>query len=558
MRIKTRESFLLACLDARLWIVLLFAIFLLLSLSIGASSDYEVEIDEIYPPLSERLIPGHTYTFRLKVRYKMGMVGSICYRVRSKRGQELCSGCSGFLSGSGVYEFEEQSFTVPSDCEDVIVEIMVTAFDNYGIRIACFREYKYGEGGGMLDTITTGLVALGGVAASVWILRRVGVGKQVFGRSTQVTTARGARVTSVAKRHAKSLRKTSKKTAAREEAPSRKAGKGILQIINSLAEKYGYDYSLGENLYSIVSDNIITLLEKAAGAHVNRAKYWVKKWSEALDELNDALVAYRKEAGNVKIVGNRVVRLNPRGYLEAYRKYQKALNRVGKARQYAKDYWQKASKALGKAKMLKVIGDMLTLLDVGVDTASGLVRGDTLVHAYSKSATANYILYKVGSKIPGLAKYELITALMFGDSEVGNIVSASNLIKGPIQMAYDAAFKGVKEVYARLKRGDYGLWYKYVSEIPAELKEWVRDPELLMQVLDNKGLGAGLRGEIDNLGEFMDGLHQRVDEVFAVRGRAFRVTKVVVGITKTSLHGLINLGEALIRGTTSLKRWFLW
>ncbi len=374
-----------------------------------------------------------------------------------------------------------------------------------------------------------------------------------------------------AKRGGSKVTKAKKRIRAKKSTKTSEARKtDILRKVNEVIEKYSFSYSLGENIYSVVSDRLIKSLDKSAKLIANKARYWVNKWQDAVRNYDLAALEYKKELANVKIVGNNIVRLNPKKYLNVVKRYQKAKRLVDQARNNARRAWSQLAKIKRRSKMMGTIGDVLSILDVGIDTIRNLCEGDNLIHAYTKSAASNYMCLKLTSRHPELTTYELVTQLLLGDSEAGDIVSASNFIKGPIQMAYDGAFKGSRVVYKRLLQGKYGLWYKYVYEAYLEMKEWAKlDVNILKEILDNEGLSAGLKGKVDNLGEFVDGVHQRIDEVFKVSKDSFKVTKIAVGVTKKSLHGLVNLGEGIVRTITSakratqsavmaVKRWFGW
>ena len=71
----------------------------------------------------------------------------------------------------------------------------------------------------------------------------------------------------------------------------------------------------------------------------------------------------------------------------------------------------------------------------------------------------------------------------------------------------------------------------------------------------------------------MDGVHQRIDEVFKVSKDSWTITKGIVGITKKALHRMTDIAEFTVRTTTSVVkaaksaaktigkaicRWFSW
>ena len=368
-------------------------------------------------------------------------------------------------------------------------------------------------------------------------------------------SAKTQEVRYTAKRGRSKVTKAKKRVKVKKSTKTAEIGKAdILKKVNEVFEKYSFSYSLGENIYSVVSDRLIKNLDKSAKLVANKAKYWVNKWQDAVKNYDLVALEYKKELANVKIVGNNIVRLNPKKYLNVAKRYQKAKRLVDQARDNARRAWSQLAKVKRRSKIMGTVGDILSILDVGVDTIRNLCEGDNLIHAYTKSAASNYMCLKLTSRHPELTTYELATQLLLGDSEAGDIISASNFIKGPIQMAYDAAFKGSQVVYKRLLQGRYGLWYKYVYEAYLEMKEWAKlDVNILKEILDNEGLSAGLKGKVDNLGEFVDGVHQRIDEVFKVSKDSFKVTKIAVGVTKKSLHGLVNLGEGIVRTITSIK-----
>ena len=368
-------------------------------------------------------------------------------------------------------------------------------------------------------------------------------------------SAKTQKVRYTAKRGRSKVTKAKKRVKVKKSTKTAEIGKtDILKKVNEVIEKYSFSYSLGENIYSVVSDRLIKNLDKSTKLVANKAKYWVNKWQDAVKNYDLVALEYKKELANVKIVGNNIVRLNPKKYLNVAKRYQKAKRLVDQARDNARRAWSQLAKVKKRSKIMGTVGDILSILDVGVDTIRNLCEGDNLIHAYTKSAASNYMCLKLTSRHPELTTYELATQLLLGDSEAGDIVSASNFIKGPIQMAYDAAFKGSQVVYKRLLQGRYGLWYKYVYEAYLEMKEWAKlDVNILKEILDNEGLSAGLKGKVDNLGEFVDGVHQRIDEVFKVSKDSFKVTKIAVGVTKKSLHGLVNLGEGIVRTITSIK-----
>ena len=347
-----------------------------------------------------------------------------------------------------------------------------------------------------------------------------------------------------------------------KQIPVSKGETTFIERLNEFFEefnkKYGFKYNITSNSLSIVSgyfDDIISftgikgMLESTIFGL--KKEFWsaMKKFRQLTDELTEAGREYRSLLRKTKVVMNQVIK--PKGCIEAAKRVMTIKKSIKTVEGRIKSLVRKISrlkKLPSKVKgMLNGIGYAFLGFDITKDTVSYMSSGEGLVDAYSKSAISNYIAFKAVDANPGLAIMEIGNMVFFGDTPAGNIISPSTNIKGAVCMLYDAIRKGGDVVIKNLEKGKYGECVKWLYEAGKEAKEWLKDPSLIKEVIENKGLAAGLKGEVDKLGEFMDGIHDRIDQVVPANG-------VVSKLVNKSLHLWTNATEFTIRSVTSLVK----
>jgi len=301
-------------------------------------------------------------------------------------------------------------------------------------------------------------------------------------------------------------------------------------------------------------------------------KLWIKNYGKveesirkALDsslKFNDALRKYRELGRKARVdIGGKVH--HPKGYAKAV----KNLNKTKKAYETAKSKAKKMIARLGQFKKIgewgrsifNGIGNGLTIGGGMLDTLQnmtptynpkvGYVEGDNFINAALKG-TLTTLETAYMYKIPQVAAFEIANDLLLDNSRAAEIVSPVNTIKGVTRYLYDKAldiWNGTDIAAKRRVAGVYGENVKNIIYAGKEIYEYARDPALIKEVMDNKGLSAGLKGETDNLGELMDGIHQSIDEVF----KTSKDPGLVVKGLKTVLHGWTNLTEFGARTATS-------
>jgi hypothetical protein len=190
---------------------------------------------------------------------------------------------------------------------------------------------------------------------------------------------------------------------------------------------------------------------------------------------------------------------------------------------------------------------------VDADGTTVNVQGDDLVTAAGKGGLTTYVSIKIVEKNPALAVAQLGSDLLLGQSEGGKIVGPMNNIKGAVNAAADLIRYGgdTSKLYDRVKSGAYGDAFKHIAGGIEETAEYLKDPKLFQEVLDNKGLSAGLEGDTDNLGDLMDGMHQRVDEIFPDNPESWKITRAGNAAARTVSKGWLNLTEMGARAGTS-------
>ena len=331
------------------------------------------------------------------------------------------------------------------------------------------------------------------------------------------------------------------------------------------------NYNILSNVKTILKeryDLISNLVEnKVVKSYLDEANDLLKQWYNAIDAFDLAKSDYMDMLKKAKITMNTVVK--PKGFENVTRRFLREKKRVKSIVKESRRVWKKISRirkgvSLGEF-VLETADWVSNVMNIYSDAETFIKEdGESIANAYVKSYLSNYVADQIGKgNEVGLAAMEIVNEVAFDGSEAANIISPSNFFKGSFNFFYDVGKKwldtgsfnkAMDVIEKRVEKGRYGSLIKHVYNAGREIAEYAKDPKLFKEVLDNKGLGAGLSGETDKLGEFMDGVYKRIDEVFKVSDKSFKVTKVAAGTAKTIVKGWAKLAEFTVRGITSLFR----
>ncbi len=320
----------------------------------------------------------------------------------------------------------------------------------------------------------------------------------------------------------------------------------------------------GFDLFSkyVIDKKYIDPLEKAFSNLLNR-------YYEATYMMDIAKNDYKDVLKKVKIKWNLVIK--PKEYTKVAKRYMDSVRKVKSLVREGRAIHReimKIKRAKGFVKgLFRWTSNILFARDVASDLAVYRVDdGESILGAFTKSFLTNYAVKRVTDfNSVGFATMEMVNEVAFDNSEAAEIISPTNFIKGEAKFVYDlgenllrdrSLSKAWSKVRKNISKGDYGKVIKYVYSGFEELGEYARDPRLFREVLENKGLSAGLEGVEDKAGEFYDGVHKRIDEVFKVSEKSWKVTKFAAGSVRTVLHGWTNLIELGHRTLTSITGWF--
>ncbi len=299
----------------------------------------------------------------------------------------------------------------------------------------------------------------------------------------------------------------------------------------------------------------------------------LSKWYDAMHEYDIALEDFKDVIRRIKFVRGR--------YIVPEELDKTAANLIAKSKKakYLASKGRKIMKEIKEVKMpLNIHSAVSKAIDydfIAIDTVTDAIdiaqkEGKSLVEGLAQSAISNILTYiSTDPESLKFAHAELANQILFNGSKAAEIISPTNNIKGVFNLCYDVVREGIVDTFAKkdpskipdvlarkIREGRYGKVIKYVYEGAEEAIEYLKDPKLINEILENKGYKAGLKGLEDKAGRFYDDLHETVDKVFKVDENSWKVTKLASWGVRKAVHGWINLAEYTHRRLTDLVAWW--
>jgi len=188
---------------------------------------------------------------------------------------------------------------------------------------------------------------------------------------------------------------------------------------------------------------------------------------------------------------------------------------------------------------IKTFNKGLWYFDVFIDALKNVGQGDSYLDGLLKSAGSNYLTWAVGetSAGPTVALYEVANWLLFGGTEIKDIVSHVNTLKEGSNMLYDKikdTIYGTDEATKRLESGHYGRNLQNLHHATEILAEWSYNEGQMAEDLSAVVTDDG----------FYEGMRETNRELWKPKEDAWAVKRGVLWLGEKAFEGWINIAEA--------------
>lgn len=196
------------------------------------------------------------------------------------------------------------------------------------------------------------------------------------------------------------------------------------------------------------------------------------------------------------------------------------------------------------------IAELMDWAGITKDALDNIGMGDNIVYAGLKSYLSNKIKGSIFNKDtnPGLIIMDILTTILAGGTQAGDIISPGKTIQGGANFIIDKLtdmYNGTDDVSKRVKDGKYGGVWKVADDTTDLIAEGVYNPDEFKKDFEN----------VVTSDDFYDGMYKTNDELWKPAEGSWAVKRAGCYVGHKTTEGLIKVADGVKQLSSWLGSW---
>jgi signal transduction histidine kinase len=196
------------------------------------------------------------------------------------------------------------------------------------------------------------------------------------------------------------------------------------------------------------------------------------------------------------------------------------------------------------------IAEFMDWAGITKDALDNIGMGDNIVYAGIKSYLSNKIKSAIFDKNtnPGLIVMDILTTILAGGTQAGDIISPGKTIQGGANFIIDKItdlYNGTDDVTNRLKDGKYGGVWKVADDTTDLIAEGVYNPDQFKKDFE----------DVVTSDDFYDGMYKTNDELWKPAEGSWAIKRAGCYVGHKTTEGLIKVADGVKQLSSWLGSW---